>query len=109
MKYTVRTLNVLHSIPLPDIFTYCTIIVLPLTTVYFVNEVHCTSNILHSNTLPDILSLHVHTITVHVLPLTTMYFVNEVQYTLNILHSITLPDIIIIYIYYHCTSIDYSE
>ena len=27
-----------------------TITLLPLTTVYFVNEVHCTSNVLHSTT-----------------------------------------------------------
>ena len=36
----------------PDIIKCHTIIVLPLTTVYFVSEVHvrCTSNVLHSIT-----------------------------------------------------------
>ena len=32
------------------LLSVCTITILPLTTVYFVIEVHCISNVLHSNT-----------------------------------------------------------
>ena len=61
--------------------TLHTITVLPLTTVYIVSEVHCTSNVQYLT----LLSLH----TITALPLTTVYFVSEVHCTLNVLHSIT--------------------
>ena len=44
-----KSLNIQY-LTLLSLHTQCTIAVLPLTTVYFVSEVHCTLNVLHSIT-----------------------------------------------------------
>ena len=81
-----------------------TITVLPLTTVYFVSELHCTVNIQYLT----LLSLH----NITVLPLTTVYFVSEVHCTVNIqyltllsLHTITVLPLTTVYFVseVHCT------